>query len=80
MQLQLLFRRTNKVLSKIDLNNIFPICGFLYGGSSNINELGIPFNIVFDSILEISKVSTTPKIIIANTAKVDTKDCIHYVK
>lgn len=80
LQQQLLFRRTNRVLSKIDLTNIFPICGFLYGGNSNINELGIPFNIVFDNILEISKVSTTPKIIINNTAKVDTKDCISFAK
>lgn len=57
-----------------------PICGFRYGGSSNINELGIPFNIVFDNILEISKVSITPKIIINNTAKVDAKDCIPLAK
>ena len=53
-----------------------PICGFLYGGSSNIKDVGIPFNIVLDNILEISKVSTTPKMIIPSTASVDIKDCI----
>ena len=57
-----------------------PICGFLYGGSSNIKELGIPFNIVFDNILEIISVSTTPKTIIKSTANVDTNDCIAPVK
>ena len=72
----MLFRSTNNVLSKIDLINIFPICGFLYGGSSKINEFGIPFNIVFDNILEISNVSTTPKIIIESTANVDIIDLI----
>lgn len=41
-----------------------------------MKELGIPFKIVFDSILEISKVSTTPKIIIASTANVALIDCI----
>ena len=41
-----------------------------------MNELVIPFNIVLDNILEISKVSTTPKIIIPSTASVDIKDCI----
>lgn len=76
LQQQLLFRRTNRVLSKIDLTNIFPICGFRYGGSSKIKELGIPFSIVFDNSLEISKVSITPNIIMSNTANVDAKDCI----
>lgn len=76
----MLFRSTNNVLSNIDLTNIFPTCGFLYGGSSNIKELGIPFNIVFDSILEIIRVNITPKIIIASTANVDAIDCIAPVK
>lgn len=45
-----------------------------------MNELGIPFNIVFDNILEINSVSNTPKIIINNTANVDIKDCISVAK
>lgn len=57
-----------------------PICGFLYVGSSNIKELGIPFNIVFDNIFEIISVNTTPKIIIESTANVDINDCIAPVK
>lgn len=80
LQLLLLFRRINKVLSKIDLTNIFPICGFLYGGNSNINEDGIPFRIVFDNILEISNVSIIPNKIIPSTETVATKDCIPPVK
>lgn len=76
----MLFRRTNKVLSKIDLTSIFPICGFLYGGSSKINDDGIPFKIVLDNILEISSVSTIPKIIMQSTAMVAAKDFIPPVK
>lgn len=64
----------------MDLIRILPICGFLYGGNSNMKELGIPFNIVFDNILEVIRVNITPKIIIASTAKVDAIDCIAPVK
>ena len=80
LRLLLLFRNTNNVLSKIDLTNIFPICGFLYGGNSNINEFGIPFKIVFDNIFEVSSVSTIPNKIIPSTESVATKDCIPPVK
>ena len=45
-----------------------------------MKDVGIPLSIVLDNILEISKVSTTPKIIIASTASVDAKDCIAPVK
>ena len=55
-QLLLLFRSTNSVLSKIDLTKIFPICGFLYGGSSNVNDEGLPLSSVKDNILVIIKV------------------------
>ena len=48
--------RINKVLSNMDLIITFIICGFLYGGSSKVNDDGTPFNIVFDNILEIKKV------------------------
>lgn len=65
--LQLLFRSTNRVLSNIDLTITFPICGFLYGGSSNINDVGTPFNIVFESIFDIKSVNTIPNIIISKT-------------
>lgn len=41
-----------------------------------MKELDIPFNIVFDSSLEISNVSITPNMIMNNTANVDAKDCI----
>lgn len=67
----MLFRSTNKVLSNIDLIKIFPICGFLYGGSSNTNDDGIPFSIVFDRILDIINVSIIPKSITRITERVD---------
>ena len=76
LQLILLFRSTNNVLSKIDLTNILPICGFLYGGSSNINDDGIPFNIVLESILDVKIVKATPNNIIKSTVKVDISELI----
>lgn len=39
---------TKRVLSQIERTMTFPICGFLYGGSSKVNEDGTPFNTVFD--------------------------------
>ena len=62
------------VLSKIDLTNTFKNCGFLYGGNSKTKEDGIPFNIVFDKILDITNVMTIPRIITNMTAIVDTID------
>ncbi len=62
------------VLSKIDLTNTFKNCGFLYGGNSNTKEDGIPFNIVLDKILDITKVIIIPRIITNMTAIVDTID------
>ena len=66
--------RTERVLSKTERTIIFPICGFLYGGSSNTNEDGIPFNNVFESILEINSVMRIPKITTANTQIVERID------
>ena len=74
VQPALLFRRTNNVLSKIDLTRIFPICGFLYGGSSSTKDEGIPFKMVLDNIFDINSVSKIPKIIIHNTASVAVND------
>ena len=65
---------TNNVLSNIDLTITFPICGFLYGGSSNINDDGIPFNIVLESSFDISKVIITPNIITHNTTNAEMAD------
>ena len=63
---------TNKVLSKMDLMKILPICGLRYGGSSKVNEDGIPFRIVFDKIFETAKVIRTPRII-TNVSKNEKK-------
>lgn len=52
---------TYKVLSNILLIITFKYCGLRYGGSSNINDDGIPFNIVLDNILDINKVINTEK-------------------
>ena len=63
--------KTNNVLSKIERTNIFANCGFLYGGNSNTIDDGIPFNIVFDKILDIINVKHIPNIITMITAIVD---------
>ena len=52
---------TYKVLSIILLIITFIYWGFRYGGSSNINDDGIPFKIVLDNILDIIKVIDTEK-------------------
>ena len=52
---------TYKVLSNILLIITFKYCGLRYGGSSNINDDGIPFKIVLDNILDINKVINTEK-------------------
>ena len=66
--------KTNNVLSNIERISTFPICGFLYGGNSNIKDDGIPFNTVFDRILETIKVIPIPSSITNNTMIVDTID------
>ena len=63
---------TNKVLSSKDLTIIFPIWGFLYGGSSNINEEGEPLSIVLERKFEIARVRNIPSKITKITARVDT--------
>lgn len=68
--------RTNKVLSKIERTITLPICGFLYGGSSNIYEEGIPLRIVFDNILDISNVIKIPKTITPKTHNTDIKELV----
>ena len=67
LQQLLLFRSTNSVLSNIDLTSTLPICGFLYGGNSNTNDAGTPFNIVLDNILEINIVINIPSSTINKT-------------
>ena len=67
---------TNKVLSKIELIIIFPNSGFLYGGSSSINEEGVPFKIVLDKSLEITKVKNIPNNITNNTQIVEIREDI----
>ena len=69
--------RTNKVLSKMERISIFPTCGFLYGGSSKIKEEGIPFKIVLDNILEITKVQKIPRSITRITVKVEIKEALN---
>ena len=66
--------RTKTVLSNMDLINIFPNCGFLYGGNSNIIDDGIPFKIVLDKIFDIINVKNIPNIITTTTANVDNID------
>ena len=65
---------TNRVLSKMERIKILPNWGFLYGGNSSTKEEGIPFKIVFDSILEIINVKKIPNITINITKKVEIND------
>ena len=73
-QLQLLFRRTNNVLSKIERTKTFTNWGFLYGGSSNKKEEGIPLRIVLDKSLDIISVIMIPKRTTKTTVSVDKTD------
>ena len=66
--------KTKIVLSRSDLTNILPICGFLYGGSSKMKDEGTPFKIVLDKSFEIRSVKNIPSKITKTTAKVDTID------
>ena len=65
---------TNKDLSRRDLVITLPIFGFLYGGSSNINDEGIPFSIVFESIFDTRSVNIIPKSTTNRTHNVDMID------
>ncbi len=58
---------------------IFPICGFLYGGSSKVNVDGIPFNTVFDSSFEIMRVRNIPSSIISKTVIVASKEAPKWI-
>ncbi len=64
--------KTNKVLSSKDLTKILPICGFLYGGSSNIKEEGTPLSKVLERSFEIISVKNIPSNIIKITVRVGT--------
>ena len=55
---------TKTVLSMTDLMSILPNCGFLYGGSSSINEDGTPLRIVNDNNLETKNVVSIPRTIV----------------
>ena len=63
--------KTNNVLSKIERTKTFPNCGFLYGGSSNTKDDGIPLRIVLESILDITSVIIIPITTSRITARVD---------
>lgn len=68
--------RTYNVLSNIDLIITLPICGFLNGGNSRINEDGTPFNIVFDNNLDINNVIIIDNKINANSIKEELKELL----
>ena len=65
---------TNSVLSNMERINIFPNCGFLYGGNSKTKDEGIPFKMVLDSNFEIASVKNIPNIITKITAMVEITD------
>ena len=62
---------TKSVRSKIERRITFPICGFLYGGSSRVKEDGIPRRIVWDKIFEINNDMRIPIRIIEVSIKVE---------
>lgn len=65
---------TNKVLSNNERTKIFPICGFLYGGSSKIKDDGTPLSTVLERSFETTRVSQIPSNINNRTDTVDTID------
>ena len=65
---------TNKVRSKIERTITLPICGFLYGGSSKVNEDGIPFRIVLDKSFVTPNVTKTPSKITAVSNAAETRE------
>lgn len=66
--------RTKTVLSSIDLIMVSSIFGFLYGGSSRVNDDGSPFKIVNESIFDISSVIKIEKIIRPSRVRADSVD------
>ena len=71
MQLELLLLK--QIKSCLIWNELlfFRKSGFLYGGSSSIKEVELPFNNVLDNILEINNVKIIPSKIANTTAKVE---------
>ena len=63
--------RTNRVRSNTERTITLPICGRRYGGSSSVNDDGIPFNIVSDNSRETAKVISIPSKITAVSARAD---------
>ena len=66
--------KTNKVRSKIERTITFPVCGRRYGGSSNVNEEGMPFRIVADSKRETKKVIPIPNTITPIRSRVESTE------
>lgn len=64
---------TNIVLSMTDLTSIFPICGRRYGGSSSMNEDGMPFIIVEDNIFDTTSITVKLDNIVNVNIKDETK-------
>lgn len=52
--------KTKTVLSKIERTITLTILGFLYGGSSNMNDEGTPFNTVLDRTFDVMRVTVIP--------------------
>lgn len=52
--------KIDRLLLDIDFTIVLKIWGLLYGGSSKVKELTVPFKIVLDSNLDIRNVNTTP--------------------
>ena len=56
---------TNSVLSKIERTITLPTLGGRYEGNSSVNDEGVPLRNVFESSLDITRVTPTLKIMIA---------------
>ena len=68
--------KTNSVLSKTERTKTLPICGTLYGGSSNVNEDGTPFKTVTDKSFDAKNVIKIPKRIIKSKTNALENDSI----
>ena len=67
-------------MSCLKQSKIFPICGFLYGGSSKTKDEGTPLSTVLERIFETTRVRKIPSNINKRTDIVDMIDEIEVTK
>lgn len=66
--------RTKMVLSKIERTRTLPTCGRRYGGSSRVNEEGMPLSRVWDKSFDMRNVAAAPRRIAPRSSKAESTD------